>query len=95
MKGVYVLTSDGYLHEQIMATGLDYAPAVKFLPEANGSSFALNINDKVVYTLAESGCHNEPARDLVDRPKYSGLQREQLSKPEANPGWANRAGNRN
>ena len=61
LKGVYVLTSDGYLHEQIMATGLDYAPAVKFLPEAKGSSFALNINDKVAYTLAESGCHNEPA----------------------------------
>jgi len=60
LKGVYVLTSDGYLHEQIMATGLDYAPAVKFLPEAKGSSFALNINDEVVYTLAESGCHNEP-----------------------------------
>jgi outer membrane protein assembly factor BamB len=60
LKGVYVLTSDGYLHEQIMATGLDYAPAVKFLPEAKGSSFALNINDKVAYTLAESGCHNEP-----------------------------------
>jgi outer membrane protein assembly factor BamB len=60
LKGVYVLTSDGYLHEQIMATGLDYAPAVKFLPEAKGSSFALNINGQVVYTLAESGCHNEP-----------------------------------
>ena len=60
LKGVYVLTSDGYLHEQIMATGLDYAPAVKFLPETKGSSFALNINDKVVYTVAESGCHNEP-----------------------------------
>jgi outer membrane protein assembly factor BamB len=60
LKGVYVLTSDGYLHEQIMATGLDYAPAVKFLPEAKGSSFALNINNKVAYTMAESGCHNEP-----------------------------------
>jgi outer membrane protein assembly factor BamB len=60
LKGVYVLTSDGYLHEQIMATGLDYAPAIKFFPEAKGSSFALNINDKVAYTLAESGCHNEP-----------------------------------
>ena len=44
------MTSDGYIHEQIMATGLDYAPPVKFLGAQNGSSFALNMNDKVVYT---------------------------------------------
>lgn len=58
LKGVYVVTSDGYIHEQIMATGLDYAPPVKFLPAPNGSSFGLNMNDKVVYTVAGSGCHN-------------------------------------
>ena len=52
------MTSDGYIHEQIMATGLDYAPPVKFLPAPNGSSFGLNINDKVVYTVAGSGCRN-------------------------------------
>ena len=39
-------------------TGLDYAPPVKFLPAPNGSSFGLNMNDKVVYTAAGSGCHN-------------------------------------
>ena len=58
MSGVYVLTSDGYLHEQIMATGLDYAPPVKFLPAPGGSSFGLNMDDKVVYTAAGSGCKN-------------------------------------
>ena len=58
LKGVYVVTSDGYIHEQIMATGLDYAPPVKFLPAPNGSSFGLNMNDKVVYTVTGSGCHN-------------------------------------
>jgi outer membrane protein assembly factor BamB len=58
LKGVYVVTSDGYIHEQIMATGLDYAPPVKFLPAPNGSSFGLNMDDKVVYTLAGSGCGN-------------------------------------
>jgi outer membrane protein assembly factor BamB len=41
-----------------MATGLDYAPPVKFFPPSNGSSFGLNMHDKVVYTLAGSGCHN-------------------------------------
>ena len=60
LRGVYVLTSDGYLHEQIMATGLDYAPPVKFLPTPNGSSFALNMSDKVVYTVAGSNCKNVP-----------------------------------
>jgi outer membrane protein assembly factor BamB len=58
LRGVYAVTSDGYIHEQIMATGLDYAPPVKFFPAPNGSSFGLNINDKVVYTVAGSGCHN-------------------------------------
>ena len=58
LRGVYVLTGDGYLHEQIMATGLDYAPPVKFFPAPGGSSFGLNINDKIVYTAAGSGCKN-------------------------------------
>ncbi len=58
LRGVYVLTGDGYLHEQIMATGLDYAPPVKFFPTTGGSSFGLNINDKIVYTAAGSSCKN-------------------------------------
>jgi PQQ-like domain len=60
LRGVYVLTGDGYMHEQIMATGLDYAPPVKFFPAPGGSSFGLNINDKIVYTAASSGCRNIP-----------------------------------
>jgi outer membrane protein assembly factor BamB len=60
LRGVYIVTSDGYIHEQIMATGLDFAPPVKFLAPQNGSSFGLNMNDKVVYTATGSGCHNVP-----------------------------------
>lgn len=60
LKGVYVLTSDGYMHEQIMATGLDYAPPVKFLPRPSGDSFGLNMYDKVVYTKTGPGCRNAP-----------------------------------
>jgi len=60
LRGIYVLTSDGYIHEQIMATGLDYAPPVKWLPAPGGSSFGLNMNDKVVYTFTGSGCQNVP-----------------------------------
>jgi outer membrane protein assembly factor BamB len=60
LRGVYAVTSDGYIHEQIMATGLDYAPPVKFLGAQNGSSFGLNMNDKVVYTATGQGCRNVP-----------------------------------
>jgi outer membrane protein assembly factor BamB len=60
LKGVYVLTSDGYVHEQIMATGLDFAPPVKFLTAPNGDSFGLNINDKVMYTTTGAGCRKAP-----------------------------------
>jgi len=60
LKEIYVLTSDGYLHEQILATGLDYAPAVRFLPTSAGDSFGLNMNDKIVYTESERGCRNVP-----------------------------------
>ena len=58
LKGIYVVTSDGYLHEQIMATGLDYAPPVKFIATPGGSSFGLNLNDKVIYAAAGSNCKN-------------------------------------
>ena len=54
------MTSDGYIHEQIMATGLDYAPPVKFLGAQNGSSFGVNMSDKVVYTATGQGCRNVP-----------------------------------
>ena len=60
LKGVYVLTSDGYMHEQIMATGLDYAPPVKFFPAPSGDSFGLNMDGKVVYTKTGPGCRNAP-----------------------------------
>src|SRR4051794_40569270 len=38
LKGIYVLTADGMLHEQVMNTGADFAPPVRFLP-ANGSPY--------------------------------------------------------
>jgi outer membrane protein assembly factor BamB len=60
LKGVYVLTGDGYMHEQIMSTGLDYAPPIKFLPAPSGDTFGLNMNDKVVYTTTGHGCRNAP-----------------------------------
>ena len=57
LKGIYVLTGDGLLHEQIMATGLDFAKPVPFVGEGAGS-FALNLNDHVVYAASGAGCRN-------------------------------------
>lgn len=56
IKGVYVLTSDGYLHEQVIATGADFAPPVKFLPGSTGITGGLSLDGKTMYTATRSGC---------------------------------------
>lgn len=56
LKGIYVLTADGMLHEQVMTTGADFAPPVRFLPAANGSPYGMNIEGKHVYTATGRGC---------------------------------------
>ena len=60
LKGVYVLTLDGMLHEQVMTTGADFAPPVKFLPAADAGSFGLNFEDKMIYTATGRGCGGVP-----------------------------------
>ena len=60
LKGVYVLTLDGMLHEQVMTTGADFAPPVKFLPGADAGSFGLNFEDKMIYTATGRGCGGVP-----------------------------------
>jgi len=59
-KGVYVLTADGMLHEQVMTTGADFAPPVKFLPSADGNAFGLNYFDKTIYTATGRECGGVP-----------------------------------
>ena len=56
LKGIYVLTGDGMLHEQVLTTGADFAPPVKFLPSAGGSAFGLNITGKTIYTATGRKC---------------------------------------
>ena len=60
LKGIYVLTPDGMLHEQVMTTGADFAPPVKFLPAADASGFSLNVEDRVIYTATVHGCGGVP-----------------------------------
>jgi hypothetical protein len=56
LKGVYVLTADGMLHEQVMNTGADFAPPVRFLPAANSRPYGMNILGKEVYSATGRGC---------------------------------------
>ena len=55
LKGVYVLTSDGMLHEQIATTGVDFAPAIRFLP-ASANPSTLNIVGKSIYASTSAAC---------------------------------------
>jgi len=59
-RGVYVLTRDGSLHEQILSNGEDYAPAVKFLPSANGNLSDLTIIGSTLYVNTSHGCGGVP-----------------------------------
>ena len=56
LKGIYVLTADGMLHEQVMTTGADFAPPVRFLPAANSRPYGINILGKDVYSATGRGC---------------------------------------
>jgi hypothetical protein len=59
-RGIYILTGDGDLHEQILSTGADFAPAVKFLPVHPGISNGLNIEGNVLYAATTHGCGDTP-----------------------------------
>jgi hypothetical protein len=56
IKGIYLLAGDGYLHEQVIATGADFAPPVKFLPGAAGVSNGLGQDGKTIYTTSKAEC---------------------------------------
>ncbi len=60
LKGVYALTADGMLHEQVMTTGRDFAPPVKFLPAADAAPSGLNFTNHVIYTVADRSCGKVP-----------------------------------
>jgi hypothetical protein len=54
------LTSDGMLHEQVVTTGADFAPPIKFLPGASNIS-ALNIAGKTIYASTPTSCGTIPS----------------------------------
>jgi hypothetical protein len=56
LKGIYALAPDGMLHEQVMTTGADFAPPVKFLPAPNADAYGLNYSNHVIYTATGRAC---------------------------------------
>lgn len=60
LKGIYVLAPDGMLHEQVMTTGADFAPPVKFLPAANAGAYGLNFSEKTIFTATGRDCGGAP-----------------------------------
>jgi outer membrane protein assembly factor BamB len=56
LKGLYVLTNDGMLHEQVLTTGVDFAAPVKFLPTANANPDGLTVAGKTMFAVTGRGC---------------------------------------
>ena len=60
MKAIYALTNDGMLHGQVLTTGADYGPPVKFLPSAGAGATGLSLIGKTVYTITSHNCGGIP-----------------------------------
>lgn len=69
VRGIYVVSRDGQLHQLNLTIGEDIAPPAKFLPP-NGKPYSLNIVDNVIYTTTGQRCAGNPngvyALDLAD-----------------------------
>ena len=72
VRGIYVLTSDGNLHEMNLANGEDVMSPAKLVPP-NGKAYSLNMVDNVVYATTGQKCGGNPnsvyAMDLTSADK--------------------------
>jgi len=72
VRGIYVLTSDGNLHEMNLANGEDVMPPAKLVPP-NGKPYSMNMVDNVVYATTGQKCGGNPngvyAMDLTSSDK--------------------------
>ncbi len=60
VRGVYVLTSDGMLHQQIITSGLDFATPVRFLPAANSGNYGMMWLNDTMYAATGNNCPSVP-----------------------------------
>jgi outer membrane protein assembly factor BamB len=72
VRGIYVLTSDGNLHEMNLANGEDVMAPARLVPP-NGKPYSMNMVDNVVYTTTGQKCGGNPngvyAMDLASADK--------------------------
>ena len=72
VRGIYVLSSDGNLHEMNLANGEDVMPPAKLVPP-NGKPYSMNMVDNAVYTSTGQKCGGNPnavyAMDLTSTDK--------------------------
>ena len=59
VRGVFVLTSDGNLHEMNLANGEDVMPPANLLPP-NGKAYSMNMVNNVVYATTGQKCGGNP-----------------------------------
>jgi outer membrane protein assembly factor BamB len=59
VRRVYVLASDGNLHQLSLANGEEIAPPKKFLPP-NGKPYSMNLVDNILYTTTGQACGGNP-----------------------------------
>jgi outer membrane protein assembly factor BamB len=60
LKGLYVLTNDGMLHEQVLTTGADFATPVRFLPTPNAHPDGLTVSGKTMFAVTGRNCGGAP-----------------------------------
>jgi outer membrane protein assembly factor BamB len=60
LRAIYAITNDGMLHGQVLTTGADYGPPVKFLPAAGAGAGGLNMIGKTIYTVTAHNCGGVP-----------------------------------
>jgi hypothetical protein len=56
LRGIYVLTSDGDLHELLVSNGEDYGFPVRVIPFRNGNVSALTMNGSSIYFNTSDHC---------------------------------------
>jgi outer membrane protein assembly factor BamB len=59
VRGVYLITGDGSLHQMNLSNGEDMAPPVKFVPP-NGKPYSMNFDGNVLYTTTAQRCGGNP-----------------------------------
>jgi hypothetical protein len=73
MRGIFVLTNDGYIHELRTANGADFGEPVKFLPYQDSNLSALTIAGDTAYVDTTGSCGGQMQADGTWKPAPNGV----------------------